>query len=344
MLHRLAISTLVALSLLAAPTAAQDDKETQFAAAMQQGDKAIALRQFEDALKAFKRASGLRDKRSAEAHFGMARAYNGLSAPKSAADACTEALKFVGGNTSLEASIRNVRGLAMFDLAEKNDDKRLKDAEADFRAVVELTDAIPIAHYNLGFALLRQGRDDDGIQALNVFLAKAPNLREAAEARRLIENPRRARVLFAPEFSISTLQGEHIALEDLRGRVVLVDFWATWCGPCVKATPGLQRLAKKFATEPFTLLAISLDRNQEAWKRYVAEHKMDWPQYLDNGRVAALFKVKPIPTYILIDHEGIVRGTETGYGSNTDGWLDSEIKKLLKEAKKSTTSSDGGGE
>lgn len=342
---RLAIVTLIALSLLpAVPRAAQDDKNIQYEAALQQGDKAIALKQFEDALSAFKRASALRNKTSADAHFGMARAYRGLSAPKSAADSCTQALKFVGADKPLEAAVRNVRGLSIFDLVERNDDKRLKDAEADFRAVIELTDTLPVAHYNLGVALLRQGRDDDGIVALNVFLAKAPNMREAVEARRLIENPRRARVAFAPDFSITTLQGEHIALEDLRGRVVLVDFWATWCPPCLAATPGLQRIAKKYSAEPFTLLGVSLDRSEGAWKRYVEDHKMDWPQYLDNGRVASLFKVRPIPMYFILDHEGIVRASKSGYGSSTDGWLDGEIRKLLKELKKTTTEAHGGRE
>ena len=79
---RLAIITLAAVSIapgLLARPAAQDDKDTQYVAAMQQGDRAIALKQFEDALKAFKRASALRNKESAEAHFGMARAYRGAN-------------------------------------------------------------------------------------------------------------------------------------------------------------------------------------------------------------------------------------------------------------------------
>jgi Tfp pilus assembly protein PilF len=94
MRNRLALITWVALSLTPAlPHASQDDNDAQFTAALQQGDTALTLRQFDDALKAFKRASGLRDKRSAEAHFGMARAYRELEAPKSAADSCTEALE-----------------------------------------------------------------------------------------------------------------------------------------------------------------------------------------------------------------------------------------------------------
>lgn len=309
----------------------QDDKDARYSAAIQQGDRAIELRQFDDALEAFKRASALRNKQSAEAHLGIARAYRGQEKVKNAVDSFTEALKYVGSNKALEAAIRHDRGSAIFEQVEKNDDKRLKEAEADFRAVTQLTDTFPIAYYNLGFALLRQGRDAEGIEALNTFRAVAPYARETAEAGRLIESPHRARVVLAPDFSITTLQGERIALEDLRGRVVLVDFWATWCAPCVAATPGLKRLARKYAEAPFTLVGISLDRNENAWKTYVERQKMDWPQYLDNGRIANLYKVRPIPTYVVIDHEGIVRAVKTGYGSGTDGWLDGEVRKYLKE-------------
>lgn len=330
-LGALLTAALAAAGAPAGISAAQNDNDAQFAAAMQQGDRALELRQFDDALDAYKRANGLRNKPSAEAHFGMARAHRGLGKLKNAADSCTEALKYVGANRELEAAIRNVRGSAIFEQVEKNDDKRLKDAEADFRSVTELTDTLPIAHYNLGYALMRQGRDEEGIAAFKVFLAKAPYVREAREASRMIEDPRRARVVFGPEFAVTTLQGERLALEDLRGRVVVLDFWATWCGPCIAATPGLQRLAKKYADQPFTLVGISVDRNEQAWKTYVARNKMDWPQYLDNGRIASLYKVRPIPTYVVIDHEGIVRGVETGYGRSTDGWLDNEVRKCLKE-------------
>lgn len=322
--------------------ASQDDKAAQYAAAMELADRAMELRQFDDALAAYKRASSLRHRQSPEAFFGMARAYRELRAPKSAADACTDALKHVGANRELEADIRNVRGAAIFEQVEKNDDKRLRDAEADFRAVTQLTDRLPIAHYNLGFVVMRLGRDDEGIDSLKVYLAKAPYGKEAAEARRLIEDPRRARAVFAPEFALTTANGEHIALEDLRGRVVLLDFWATWCPPCVAATPGLQRLAKKYADQPFTLVGISLDRDAGAWKRYLERHRLEWPQYLDNGRVASLFKVRPIPTYIIIDHEGIIRGMKTGYGSGTDGWLDAEIRKCLTAAAKAGAQEPGG--
>ena len=305
----------------------------QFDAAMQQGERAFKLRQYEDALRAFKRASGLRDKKSADAHFAMARVYHTLNAHKSAVDSCTEALKYVGDRKNLEISIRNLRGLSIGSLVEKNDDKRLRDAEADFRAIAP---DLPIAQYNLGFTLVRQGRDEEGVAELKAYIERHGSTKEAAEARRIIENPRRARVAYAPEFSVTTLQGEHIALEDLRGRVVLLDFWATWCKPCLMATPGLVRLQRKYADAPFTIVGVSLDRNRDAWRDYIEKEKMDWPQYLDNGRVAALFKVQPIPTYIVLDHEGAVRAIKTGYGSDTDGWMDYEVRTALKDLQKST--------
>lgn len=331
---RLGLTALLAFAFVAevfVAAAGQDARDGQYASALEQGNRALELRQFQDAMSAFKRASSLRDKRSAEAHFGMARVHRGMGAPKKAVESCTEALKYVGDDRELEADIRNIRGVSVVEWVGKKNDARLKDAEADFRAALALTARLPIAHYNLGIALLRQVRDAEGVEALKAFVAKAPDLQEAAEARRMIEHPVRARIDIAPDFAITTLQGERITLDDLRGRVVLIDFWATWCGPCVAATPGLQRLAKKYADQPFTLLAISLDRNERAWTAYIEKHRMDWPQYLDNGRLASLFSVRPIPTYIIIDHEGIIRDVETGYNSSTNGFLDGRIRKYLKD-------------
>ena len=311
----------------------QEGGGDQFDAAMQQGERAFKLRQYDDALSAFKRANGLRDKKSADAQFAMARVYRTLNAHKSAVDSCSEALKYVGDRKDLEILIRNLRGLSVGSLVEKNDDKRLRDAEADFRAIAA---DLPIAQYNLGFTLVRQGRDEEGVAELNAYIRRDGSTKEAAEARRIIENPRRVRVAFAPDFSVTTLQGEHIALEDLRGRVVLLDFWATWCKPCLMATPGLVRLQRKYADAPFTIVGVSLDRNRDAWRNYIEREKMDWPQYLDNGRVATLFNVKPIPTYIVLDHEGVIRAIKTGYGSDTDSWIDYEVRSALKELQKST--------
>jgi len=318
--------------LLPAVLGAQD-KAAGIDEKIKEGDALLLRRQWEEALKSYKAANNLAEKRSAPAHIGMARAYQGMLAYKSAADSCTEALKFAAGDKILEAGARNLRGMSLFALSEKADDKRLKQAEEDFRAVLTLTDAMTIARYNLGVALLKQGRDEEGIAELRAYVETAGRAPEIASAKAFIENPRRARENYAPDFSIVTLEGEHLALEDLKGKVVLIDFWATWCGPCVEATPRLARLLKSFKDRPFLIVGISADREDGPWKAFIADHKLSWPQYRDGrGQLSAKFRVSGFPTYMLVDHEGIVRYQKLGWNPSVDNEIESEARKLLKRA------------
>jgi thiol-disulfide isomerase/thioredoxin len=261
----------------------------------------------------------------------MARAQHSLGVFNKAADSCKDALKHCGDNQTLAARIQNQWGLALFGQSRKPSDKYLREAEAAFRAALEADSQHLISRFNLGVAMLRQGRDDDGRAELSAFAKALPEAPEAAAALRFIDNPRRARENYAPDFALTTLDEQRLTLEDLKGKVVLLDFWATWCGPCVKATPGLKALHNKYKDRPFTILGISLDHAQADWRSYITDNKMDWPQYLDrNGGIARLFNVRPIPTYVLIDHEGIVRETQSGWSPSIDGWLNSVVNKYLK--------------
>jgi thiol-disulfide isomerase/thioredoxin len=336
------VSVLLALVLFtSAPdprVLAQQADDTDYQTELRAGDYALQRRQFDEALKAYKRASALKNKTDAAAHYGMARAYQGLQAHKNVIESSTEALKFIGDKEQLRASVLNLRGLAAFSLGQDGDQKRLKDAEADFRAVLALTDTQPIVRFNLGVALLRQGRDPEGIKELEEYVAAGGRAPEVDRARKMIANPRRARENFAPDFSFTSLGGEHIALEDLQGKVVLLDFWATWCPPCVAATPALKRLQKNFAEQRFVMLGISADNDANAWRTYVEKEQMLWPQYHDvQRRMARLFGVGGYPTYIVIDHEGIVRTTKSGWGGGADSWLHGEVRRYVKKADEAAT-------
>jgi thiol-disulfide isomerase/thioredoxin len=112
--------------------------------------------------------------------------------------------------------------------------------------------------------------------------------------------------------------------------VVLLDFWATWCGPCNDSLPVLQKLAKQFAGEPFVILSISQDDDGPKWKSFIASHQMTWLQYRDrDGRLSKLFDIEGIPHYFTIDSDGILTAEMMGSDSDVQG----KIKKLIRKAK-----------
>lgn len=116
----------------------------------------------------------------------------------------------------------------------------------------------------------------------------------------------------APDFELTNPNGKIIKLSDLRGKVVLIDFWASWCGPCRKENPNVVEAyekynKKKFANaKGFEVFSISLDQNEKAWKSAVLKDNLKWPNHaLDQANlVSQLYQVKTIPSGFLIDGDG----------------------------------------
>jgi thiol-disulfide isomerase/thioredoxin len=134
----------------------------------------------------------------------------------------------------------------------------------------------------------------------------------------------------APDLSLPGMDDKPIQLSGLKGKVVLLDFWASWCEPCRMTNPHLVKLYKKYHDKGLEILSVSLDSNQNNWKQAVAQDKMDWLQVNDNkgwnAPSAALYDVGAIPSSFLIDKQGTIRQV------NMFGWqLESEIKSLLKK-------------
>jgi peroxiredoxin len=287
---------------------------------------------YEEALKGFKRANELRDKKSAECFAWMTEAYFGLEAYKNVIDSADKTIALAGGDTRLLLKAYNNKGLALQAAAEKMDQKKLQLAEAAFREGLKLQNPPPILRYNLGVVLMQQNRDEEGVAEITQYLKLQPKGTYAETARKLAANPRRARENYAPDFSFTSTQGEYITLEDLKGKVVVLDFWGTWCPPCVASVPELRNLHKRFSREAaFVMIGVSSDRDENAWRDFTDKNRMVWPQYRDKeGRIMEAFNIRAFPTYVVIDHEGIVRFQRSGW--QAPGVLDDAIKRQIKLA------------
>ena len=112
----------------------------------------------------------------------------------------------------------------------------------------------------------------------------------------------------APDFSGPTPSGETIALSDLKGKVVLLDFWASWCGPCRRENPNVVKMYEKYAAKGFEILGVSLDRDKARWEKAIADDGLNWLHVSDlkhwRSEYASLYGVRSIPDTILLDAEG----------------------------------------
>ncbi|MDD5219958.1 MAG: TlpA disulfide reductase family protein [Candidatus Bipolaricaulis sp.] len=116
----------------------------------------------------------------------------------------------------------------------------------------------------------------------------------------------------APQFELAALDGTVVSLAELRGRVVLIDFWASWCAPCVTTFPEVQALAARHADEGLVLLVIDLDGVPDRARTYMAEHGFPLGSVLYGSLEAAravkgLYNVWGIPHTVLIDRDGLIR-------------------------------------
>ena len=329
------ISTaILGLLLMDAPrpnvAAAQDDDA--YEQELLKGKELLRRRQYEDALKSFKRANEMRGKKSAECFNFMSEAYLALGAHKNVIDSAEKVLEFAGDDKQLILNAYNNKGLALQASAERKDQKKLQAAEAAFRQALALENAWPIVRYNLGVTLLQLNRDAEGIAEINQYIKAQPKGAYVEAARKMAENPRRARENYAPDFSFTSLQGEYVSLDDLRGKVVVLDFWGTWCPPCVESVPSLRSMHKKYSKEPsFMLIGISSDSDEDVWREFTERNKMVWPQYRDKDRkIHRAFGIRAFPTYVLIDHEGVVRYMSTGASWERSADLHSAIQKHVK--------------
>lgn len=121
----------------------------------------------------------------------------------------------------------------------------------------------------------------------------------------------------APELIGTSPDGKTIKLSDTKGKVVLLDFWAAWCGPCRRENPTVVNAYQKYKDKKFqngkgfTVFSVSLDRTAEAWTKAIADDKLSWPYHISDlkywqSKHAAIYGVRSIPTNFLLDQNGVI--------------------------------------
>jgi thiol-disulfide isomerase/thioredoxin len=134
----------------------------------------------------------------------------------------------------------------------------------------------------------------------------------------------------APNIESENLDGKKVQLKDYRGKVVVLDIWATWCGPCKAMIPHEKEMVKKLQDKPFTLISISVDDKKEAAKEFVEKEKMAWVHWWDGQNTALKdWNIQYIPAIYVLDTKGVIR-----YKGVRGEELEKAVEELLKEAKK----------
>jgi len=133
----------------------------------------------------------------------------------------------------------------------------------------------------------------------------------------------------APDFILKDIEGKSVRLSDYRGKVVVLEFWATWCPPCKLAIPEFNSLYEKYIGREFEVLAVSIDEDSSGLRSFAKEYGISYPVLADNKNVAELYGITNIPTTIIINKEGIISNKHLGYVPGMAELLSEDIEALL---------------
>ena len=250
-----------------------------------------------------------------------------------AADAAARELIAESGSSGEAADVHYQRGtLLLQEGTAKKKTELLEESDREFKAVLATNPKDMRAMYADGLALAHLNQDDAARSEFQQVAELTPRGSvDRLRVMRFSARPELARARMAPAFSLVTEGGQRISMDELQGKVVLMDFWATWCGPCREALPHMKRIAQKFSGEPLVVLSVSLDSDEQKWRSFIAQNQMTWPQYRDGGfegRLARVFGVDAIPHTFTIDSDGVLQDEKVG-----DAAIEGKLKKLITQAK-----------
>jgi thiol-disulfide isomerase/thioredoxin len=251
---------------------------------------------------------------------------------KTAETAAEQAAADAQGTNNIALAHYELGMVLMNEGLEKHKDELFTRAHDELTKALAAAPNFPDAVFNDGWALAHMNQDEAAKAQFERFAKMKPANDPARQrAVRFISQPELARARMAPPFAVITTDGQRVSLDDLQGKVVLIDFWATWCGPCREALPHMKDIVKKFQGQSLVVLSVSLDSNEQQWKDFIAKNEMTWLQYRDGGftgPTAKLFGVEAIPHTFTIDVDGVLQDEHIG-----DASIEGKLKKLLGRAR-----------
>lgn len=304
------------------------ETDDEFGKAFTQARLLLRQGRLDDAVKEFTRAAKLKNDQCVDCFSFIGQVDLQMNKYKEAAAAFRRGAELTSPR---QGELYNFAGVALYFA----DDKSLLDeAAAMFKRAIEISNGKFVqSYYNLGYALIKAGKTDEGIAALKSYIEKSPDAVEAEAVKAVIANPKLAGERFALPFKVASATGEELSLDKFKGKIVLLDFWASWCGPCRAEMPAVKKIWSKYQKENFVLIGINLDDSRKAFEQYVKEEGVAWPQFYDGkgwgNRIAQLYSVHSIPMTFLIDQQGIIRAAGLRGGKLYD-----KIGDLLKEKPK----------
>lgn len=137
----------------------------------------------------------------------------------------------------------------------------------------------------------------------------------------------------APAFALLTRAGSSIDLDELRGQVVMINFWASWCGPCRQEFPILDQIYRKYRPMGFTLVAVNVESDRADAERFLAGTPVTFPVAWDaDNKVSSAYGVSAMPTTLIVDRKGQVRWVHLAYKPGDEDEYLNQVRAMLREA------------
>jgi thiol-disulfide isomerase/thioredoxin len=323
--------SLASLSTLHAQDAPDYKSNPKFQSAMAEAKQLQKERQSVFAIEAYKKANKIAAGKDAACLKALLDLQMKTGVYKDAVTTTT-ALEALATTPIEKSKAESDHGYALYlQAGDKNKSDLLNAADAALKAAIADDPKNATAFYLDGKVLARLGQMDAASNQFKSCLSCInPKDPSYLRAQHFAENPALSLHKMAPAFTVTALDGSKFNLDAMGGSVVLIDFWATWCGPCNEELPHMKKIAKEFAGQPLVIISVSWDSDETKWKDFINKNEMTWVQYRDaDHHLSTLFDINAIPHYFTIDSDGVLTSEMMGSGSDVEG----KLKKLIARAK-----------